>query len=95
MLMLSLGGLQWKMVKSGESGGGQTSFTYPFLRILVNTSSCLFLILAILAGMVWHLTMALPCTSLQAKDTDHLFRCLLAMCICLPWRNVYSHSLPI
>lgn len=78
--MLSLGGLQWKMVKSGESGGGKLPSLIRF-SILVNTSSCLFLILAILAGMAWHLTMALPCTSLQAKDTEHLFRCLLAMCM--------------
>jgi len=32
-------------------------------------------------GMMWHLTMALTCISLQAKDTEHLFRCLLAVCM--------------
>lgn len=44
-------------------------------------SNGLFLILAILVGMMWHLTMALTCISLQAKDIEHLFWHLLAMCM--------------
>ena len=81
MLMLSLGRLQWKMVKSGESGGWETSFTSLFLCILINMSNGLFLILAILVGVIWHLTMALTCISLQAKDIEHLFWHILVMCM--------------
>lgn len=39
------------------------------------------LIIVILMSVKWNLTVVLVCISLMANDAEHLFMCLLAVCV--------------
>ena len=52
------------------------------MKIWISPSPCQHLTLsAILVGMRWCLLMVLICVSLMTNGVEHLFRCLLAICL--------------
>ena len=54
---------------------------FPVLHTLPNTSFLVFLIMAFLTGVRWHLIAVLIYISLMISDVEHLLMALLLMCL--------------
>ena len=71
------------------------TWRFPFLYILTNPFYILFFLLLVILKVVrWYHIVILVCIFLMISDFEHLFICLLAICVSL-WKYVYSNFLPI
>ena len=84
----------WTSLHSKQQCTSVPFFSISY-QLLLFVALLMIFILAGVRGMRWYLIVVLICIYLMIKDIDHLFMCLLPICIFSLEKNVYSDILPI